>query len=373
MLDFTSALYLGLQHPSRSLKPWTKLTMGVPAALALPPRAESLARELAVLQGCERATLGTSTLHLFWDLFGQFPPREFAVYLDDGAYPIAGWGIERAAARGVRVRGFAHYDPRELRGQLRRDALAGRRPIVVADGFCPACGRPAPVRELVETVRSETGYLVLDDTQALGILGHRATKTAPYGRGGGGSLKRNGVFGPEVILVSSLAKGFGVPMAAISGTAEFVRDFEERSETRVHCSPPSIATIHAAEHALAMNRKYGDALRLRLVRLVQRFRSRLGEAGLSATGGLFPVQTLARSPANDVSRLHRDLLAGGVRAVLHRGRRDAGPRISFIVTARHRPEEIDHAVEVLRHAALAKPIRTLTRETRAHTEALDSD
>ena len=34
MLDFTRALYLGLQHPSGSLRPWAKFTTGVPSALA---------------------------------------------------------------------------------------------------------------------------------------------------------------------------------------------------------------------------------------------------------------------------------------------------------------------------------------------------
>src|SRR5262245_64902371 len=101
VLDFTSALYLGLLHPSRVLRPWTQLTTGVPAALAPPPGAVAVTARLAALQGCERATLGTSTLHLFWDLFGLFPAREIAIYLDAGTYAIAGWGVERAAARGA--------------------------------------------------------------------------------------------------------------------------------------------------------------------------------------------------------------------------------------------------------------------------------
>ena len=70
MLDFTSALYLGLRHPSRSLRAWPALTAGQPAALESPARRFGVARQLAALQGCERATLLPSTLHLFWDLFG---------------------------------------------------------------------------------------------------------------------------------------------------------------------------------------------------------------------------------------------------------------------------------------------------------------
>ena len=36
VLDFTSASYLGLRHPRRTLRPWPRLTTGVPAALAEP-------------------------------------------------------------------------------------------------------------------------------------------------------------------------------------------------------------------------------------------------------------------------------------------------------------------------------------------------
>ena len=56
------------------------------------------------------------------------------------------------------------------------DVRAGRQPIVVTDGYCPSCGRPAPVRAYADLVRGTGGYLVLDDTQALGVLGAAPTK-----------------------------------------------------------------------------------------------------------------------------------------------------------------------------------------------------
>lgn len=139
-LDFTSALYLGLRHPSRSLRPWTQFTTGTPAALWVPDRARAVAAQLGRLQGCEYATLGPSTLHLFWDFFGLLPKYGTAIYVDAGAYPIARWGIERAAARGVPVESFAHHDPEALDCLVKRVPLGRRRPVVVADGFCPACG-----------------------------------------------------------------------------------------------------------------------------------------------------------------------------------------------------------------------------------------
>lgn len=145
MLNFTSALYLGLRHPSCSLRPWSQFTTGVPAALAQPPNAPELAQTLAALQGCELGTFGTSTLHLFWDLFGMLSRQRVAIYVDAGAYPMARWGVERAAAHGARVRSFLHHDAEALRRHLGHDARSRVRPLVVADGFCPGCGKSAPL------------------------------------------------------------------------------------------------------------------------------------------------------------------------------------------------------------------------------------
>ncbi len=351
MLDFASALYLGLRHASWSLRPWAQLTTGAPAALAAPPGARTVADTLAALQGCERATLTPSTLHLFWDLFGMVASHGEAIYMDAGIYPIMRWGIERAAARGVPVHSFPHHDADTLRWQLQQDAHRHMRPLVVADGFCPGCGKPAPLAEYLESTRTFGGRLILDDTQALGILGHSPGPEAPYGRGGGGSLRWSNVGGSDVLVGSSLAKAFGVPVAVLAGSDPIIRSFETQSETRVHSSPPSVAVIRAAEHALALNQKCGDALRLRLAQRVRHFRRRLAEAGFSAIGGLFPVQTLAPVPHREPATLHERLLQLGIQTVLRRSHNGNGPRLSFLITGLHTLSFIDHAVEALVRAA----------------------
>jgi 8-amino-7-oxononanoate synthase len=353
LLDFASALYLGLRHPMRSLRPWEQFSTGVPAALATAPRQAAVEQGLAELLGCERAALAPSTVHLFWDLFAMLARHsKLAIYMDAGAYPIARWGVERAAARGVPVSAFRHNDSNALRKRLWQKRLGGLRPVIVADGFCPGCGKAAPIADYAECARQYGGWLVLDDTQALGILGDGPGPNAPYGRGGGGSLRWHHIAGPAIVTVSSLAKGFGVPVAVLAGSRATTDWFEERSETRMHCSPSSMAAIHAAEHALRVNALHGDVLRLRLAWLVRYFRQRLGQIGLAARGGLFPVQTLLPNPDLDTARLHRRLLRFGVRAVLHRARSGRGAWISFIINARHRPGDIDHAMSTLRAAHL---------------------
>ena len=315
MLDFTSSLYLGLGHASGSLGPWTQLTTGVPAALAPPPGAAKVAEGLAQLQGCERALLGPSTLHLFWDLFGMLAGAGgIALYVDQGAYPIAQWGMAQAQLRGVPVAGFPHRNAQALAACVER--APRRRPVVVADGSCACCGSPLPIDAYLQVIRPHGGLLVLDDTQGLGIWGYSPSVQAPYGQGGGGSLRRRGCGGTDVIVVCSLAKAFGAPVAALSGSKAMVECVEASSQTRVHCSAPSAAAIAAAAAALGVNELYGDDLRQLLAQRVRLFRERLEGTGIRATGGLFPVQRMLSLPLAAAQELHARLLRTGVRSVL---------------------------------------------------------
>lgn len=354
MVNFASALYLGLTHPSHSLRPWARFTTGAPAALSKVPEAEQVASRLAALQGCETATLAPSTLHLFWDLLGLGAREPLAIYLDSGAYAIARWGVERAKALGAQVHTVPHYDLEALRWSLAHTLKSHQRPLIVADGICPDTGQPAPVGAYLRCLRGYGGQVLLDDTQSLGILGARPGIDAPYGRGGGGILRWHSIQSRQVILIASLAKGFGVPMASLSGSNSFISRFAAESDTRVYCSPPSVAAIHAAWHALEVNQEHGEVLRQRLARVVRYFRQRLARAGFSVCGGLFPVQTLAPGPTTDAAQIHEHLRRQGINTVLRQGRTPRNPLLTFVLTAQHRPAELDRTVAALARAVNAK-------------------
>jgi 8-amino-7-oxononanoate synthase len=341
VLDFTSALYLGLNHASRCLPGWERLTSGKPAALEDPPGASRVERQLAALIGCERALLATSTLHLFWDLFALLAEAKVNIFLDAGSYPIVRWGVERAACSGTLVKRFRQHDPVDLKRAL--DSVAGKPPVIVADGYCPGCGSLAPIKEYLAQATARGGFVVVDDSQALGIFGRPARWTA-YGRGGGGSMQHADSTSDRLILGSSLAKAFGVPVAVLAGGSAMVEAFERQSATRVHCSPPSAASITASALALSINNWHGEALRMKLGQLVSHFRQGLRRLGLVAIPGLFPVQPLRLPRHVDAQRVHEALQGRGVEAVLHRGESSKNARISFVLTARHNTHEIDQAL-----------------------------
>lgn len=347
MINFTSALYLGMHHPSQLLQPWQQLTLGVPAALAEPPGAEEAARKLAQLQGCEQGVLLPSTLHLFWDLFAMLRQQPAALFLDEGVYAIARWGVDQFRAKGGDVYTFRHHDPDALLAQIKRQTHKNQYPVAIADGFCPACGHTAPAGEYLEIVRRFGGLLVLDDTQALGILGESSALHSPYGKGGGGMLRWSGNFGPDIVVGSSLAKGFGVPVAVLAGSKKLIRRFKTVSDTRVHGSPPSIAVIQAARHALKVNEAHGNLLRHRLAQRVAQFRKGLEAIGWDSIGGWFPVQILRGIVGDAAVRMHQYLSREGIQTVLSRPRNNGEVHLSFIITARHSVGEIDHCIDIL--------------------------
>ena len=65
--------------------------------------------------------------------------------VDRMAEVLAEWGVERAVVHGISIREFAHHYPEAFRGWLRRDGKSRLRPVLVTDGFCPDCGKPAPL------------------------------------------------------------------------------------------------------------------------------------------------------------------------------------------------------------------------------------
>lgn len=357
--DFVGASYLDMAHAAWELRPWERLSGGAPAVFSDSPMSQAVAQQLADLVGCQRATLGVSTLHLCWDLFGLLAHEDLAIYLDSGAYPILQWGVERAVGIGAPMQEFEHFDATDLRQRIEESFRERLRPLVVSDAFCPTCGRCAPVAEYLEVVRESAGLLLLDDSQALGVLGAAADTRMPYGRGGGGILQWTGVAGTDVLVMSSLAKGFGVPLAMLGGGGDLIQWFEDHSETRVHCSPPAVVSLLAAERALELNTTMGDAWRSHLARLVEEFRALLQSAGFVSTGDAFPVQQLEPIPGVDVEQFHDKLSALGVRTALCQGH-DAQPRITFIINRGHSQEVLEFGVMSLTQAMTSgRPTRII--------------
>lgn len=347
MPDFASSLYLGLRHASADLPPWEALTLGRPAALDEPALAQHTAQALADLVGCAAGVLLPSTFHLFWDLLGVLARMEpIEIFMDASTYPIARWGAEHWAGRGVRLRCFAARDTEHLARLLRTCRAC---PVVLCDAVSPGQRHQPPLADYAALAQRHSGWLVVDDTQGLGIHGRDPAPASPYGRDGGGTLQRLGIAGEQVVIGASLAKAFGVPVALLAGSTRLLQRFRQDSASREHMSPPSLAVIHAAARALDINRRSGDRRRNRLWQMVRRLRAGLRSLGLDTQGDDFPVQTLAHRPGLDAIALHAGLQQHGIGTVPHRNRGGCA-RLSLLLRADHSSADVERAVAALAHA-----------------------
>lgn len=348
MLDFSSSLYLGFRHSADSLPFWKQLTTGKPAALYTSRRQLRIETGLSDLTGTESAVLGQSSFHLFWDLFQMLAKNRIAIYLDRAAYPVSSQAAQPLVARGIPIHVFSHFRPAVLKRQLENASSANTQPVVVVDGYCPGCGRFAPVRELSALLKPYSGMLLIDDTQALGIFGEKPHEHSMYGIGGGGSLRCLGIDNPNIVLISSLAKGFGVPAAMLGGNASMVEQFKTHSQTRLYMSPPSCLEVLAIEHALRLNQSVGDKIRAQLAMLVQLFRNLLAAGHLQLSGGTFAIQSLTGFPASFLHAMFQHLRNKGILCLLHRQRCRKHLSLSFVISAAHTTAQIRQTANTVR-------------------------
>lgn len=327
-IDFTSALYLGLEHQAACLVGLEPLTSGHPAALRSPPGSRNLARTFADFQGFESCLIGASTLHLYLDLVASLP-RECTLVVDEGSYAISQWALHMAVGRGLAARVTPHRDLTRL-----QDCLAGCAgpAVVFMDDYCVSCGRPMPLLDAERIVRNHGGVLVIDGTQTLGIVG----------RGGVGAIGRAPIPKSNLVLIASLAKGFGAPLATLCSDRPLTR--LDREGTQVHCSPAAVPVVRAAQRALYINRLRGRQLRERLRERIRLFRSGLRAAGLQPVGGMFPVQQVVHRRGEDAAAMHAELLSAGIRSLVLRGHRGRGVSVAFAISARHCRTDIGRAV-----------------------------
>jgi 8-amino-7-oxononanoate synthase len=351
-IDLTSSLYLGLYHSSASLPAWRRLTTGAPAALVEPPGSAELARELAASIGGAQGLLMSSTLHVFVDLFMN-GLLGAALFCDAALYPVASIGVELARGRGAPVRSIPHLTSNVDARGLERHTPRGRFPVIVTDGFCVGCGRAAPLAQYVGAVRELGGLVVVDDTQALGLLGADPTARAPFGSSGGGSARHQGLQGESWLIGASLAKAWGAPIACLVGPSAILSALEERGGMLVHSSAPSRAAVLAARRALNAEARVIEQRRRALAEHIIALRQGLAAVGIRARGGLFPVQSIA---APDVGGdeallcLHETLAARGVITTISRARCSRERTLTLVLRADHRREQIQHAVDEIQQA-----------------------
>lgn len=348
MIDFTSSLYLGMKHGNNELENWEQLTTGVPAVLYETPLSSTVGLKVAAMQGLKNGICAPSTIHIYSDLFGLLSSQRIVLFIDEKVYPVSRYGIEKLVVSGIKVVPFRHLNYGHLQQLVAGMTVSGEIPVILTDGWCPLCGKVAPINQYVDVIKPLGGHVIIDDTQAFGILGERRAGNSPYGSGGGGTLKWLNIRDDCIISITSLAKAFGVPMAVLSGPAPFLSAFAQKSETRVSSSPVSMVHLLAALNALSINQRVGDARRTRLWQNILSVRMQLRAIGIQAGGGIFPVQHISTSIPSQAVKIFGRLKKKGIATVLISSHYKRKPMLSIVMRSDHNASQIKAIVSSIR-------------------------
>ena len=332
----------GCKHPSGRLPAWRSLTTGVPAALS--PAAGT--RRLKRAPPPSMAASGRRWLRR----------RSTSCGTSSGSWLRRPWRCTSTPARTRRCAG-APSGPRAPAcrcgvpaprgghaGTTRGGGGARAAPVVVCDGLCARCGRCAPLAGFLGVVAPRGGSIVIDDTQAVGLLGERPAAAPPYGSGGGGTPRHIGLSDPRVLAVVSFAKALGAPVAALLGSDAAVAAYERKSGCREHSSPPSAVVAPSA------GRGSGERERGRRPAGATRGADRALPDGRAERAASRPAGASSRYSRERPRASPRPSCTGrcstpASETVLRAGH--SGPELCFVVTARHAAHDVDRAVEAL--------------------------
>lgn len=344
MLHFNRAHYLDMNPYPQQLTTQPVAT-GMPAVLYESVQERALAAQLAAMQGQTAAVLGVSTLHLFWDWFEWMRQTSVHVFMARDTYPFIQL-LAKRAFNAQRLQTFRNMA--ELAQQLVR-ITATSAVMVVADSWSLRRNQPFAVNACLQLLAGRRAWLVLDDTQTLGLLGQNPSPQSPFGSGGGGILPWTGAAPEQVVLIASLAKALGTPVAVLSGNTAIVEHFRQQSHTRTYCSPPSPWVVEHALHALTQHAHLGEWRRRLLLGNIRYFQAQVHGLGLRLEGGVFPVQKLVFPHGWQCVAVCRYLRQRQVETVVTRT--DCGAcALTVILRAGQRRDAIQHLVQLLRQA-----------------------
>jgi glycine C-acetyltransferase len=340
VLNFCANNYLGLSsHPEivraahEALDRWGYGLSSVRFICGTQGIHKDLERAAAAFLGMEDAVLYTSCFDANGGLFETLLGPEDAVVSDALNHASIIDGIRLCKAERLR---YANGDLRELEEALKK--TQGRRLRMIAtDGVFSMDGSIAPLAEICELADRYRALVMVDDSHATGFVG----------RTGRGTPELCGVQGRVDIVTSTLGKAMGGAAGGFTASSREVADLlRQRSRPYLFSNtlPPPIAG--AALRAFELISGTSE-LRDRLETNTRRFRERMLALGFTIKPGSHPICPVMLFDAPLAQAFAKAMLEEGVYVVgfFHPVVPEGQARIRVQLSAAHRPEQIDRAVE----------------------------
>lgn len=292
-----------------------------------------LERKVSRFKGCEDAILYTSG-------FGSNCSTILSL-LGEGALAVLDTLVHASIVDGCSrstVRKFRHNDPESLDAVLRKSGGAFRSKLVIVDGVYSMDGDIARLDEILDVAKRHGALVMVDEAHASGVIG-------AHGRG---TPEHFGLEGRIDLVAGTFSKALGSVggfIAASKEIVELLRFYSRGYMFSTAMTPQATASLLAALDVVESD----EALRSRLWANIRFFRGRLLDLGFeigASETAIFPVIVGDDFKVKEaVRRLH----VAGVYAnpVLYPAVRRNQSRIRMTVTAGHRIEDLERAIEAM--------------------------
>lgn len=333
--------YLGLaQHSevaeaaARALENWGYGMASVRFICGTQSIHKQLERELAEFLGMQDTILYPSCFDANGGLFEALLGESDAIVSDELNHASIIDGIRLCKARRYRYR---NNDMGDLEEKLRLAQREGARFILIStDGVFSMDGIIAQVDKICALAEQYGALVHLDEAHATGFVG-------PSGRG---TAEHLGCLGRVDIITGTLGKALGGASGGFtSSSCEVVDLLRQRSRPYLFSNTIPPPVVAGSLKALELVRQ-GEALREKLKRNTEYFRSGMASAGFELSGADHPiVPVMLRDDALAV-RLASSMLGRGIYVVaftypvVPKG----GARIRTQMSAAHTKDDLDRSI-----------------------------
>ncbi|MEO1000153.1 MAG: glycine C-acetyltransferase [Pseudomonadota bacterium] len=292
-----------------------------------------LEHRLARFLGKDDAILFAACFDANGGLFEPLLGPEDAVISDALNHASIIDGIRLCKAKRYR---YANNDMGALREAL-EEARDARFKLIATDGVFSMDGIIANLRGICDLAEEFDAMVMVDDCHATGFLGE-------HGRG---SPEHCGVEGRIHLLTGTLGKALGGASGGYTAAAGPVVDWL-RQRSRPYLFSNTLAPVIASATLKVFELvEEGDQLRARLRDNARRFREGMEAAGFTLAGADHPIIPVMLGDAQLAADMADRLLDEGVYVVgfSYPVVPEGQARIRTQMSAAHRPEDIDRAVE----------------------------
>ena len=335
--------------------------LGLTTHRALRKAALEAVRRLGVGSGAVRTIAGTMKIHMdLEEQIARFKGTEACVVFQSGfaanagtvsailgkddliisdelnhASIIDGCRLSKAA-----IKVFKHKNLEDCERICQETQEWPGKKLLITDGVFSMDGDIAPLPQLCGLAEKYNCIMMVDDAHSSGVLG----------RGGRGTIDHHNCHGRVDIQVGTLSKAIGAMGGYVCGSRDLIDFLYHRARPFLFSTshPPSVTATCQAAFAL-LDSPDGEKLIKKLWANTKFFKRRLKKLGFDTGISESPITPIMVGEAAKAFEFSRRLFDEGVLAVAlgYPTVAEGKARIRTIVTATHRRQDLERALEIL--------------------------